>query len=70
MNTPGDGVLLALSPELNRALNVLLQNGVPVLAAVRTLAQSNGELFTTPGDEVIKLLARWDWEDSRVRQKH
>lgn len=60
MTADNEGITLEMSPALKRAVRELIEGGMDLTAAVRRLAWTNPELFTTPADEVAKLMATWD----------
>ena len=51
---------LQFSPPLKKEVRRLTGQGMGIEAAVRQLAESNPELFTSPGDKVARLLASWN----------
>ncbi|MGO8698806.1 MAG: hypothetical protein ACLQVY_13920 [Limisphaerales bacterium] len=55
-----DGIVLEMSPTLKRTVAELTKTGMEVIDAVRHLAYTRPELFTTPADELTKMLATWD----------
>ena len=60
MSNKNDSNVLEMSPDLKLAVDALIQTGLDLMTAVKQLATTRPELFTTPGDEVAKMLATWD----------
>jgi len=55
-----DLIHVEMSPPLKSAVAELVGTGIDVMTAVRHLATERPELFTTPSDEIAKMLATWD----------
>jgi hypothetical protein len=60
MKNEDDGIVLEMSPELRQAVDELVQTGTDVMSAVKQLAATRPDLFTTPADEIVRMLGTWD----------
>jgi len=60
MSSDDYGIFVQASPDLRQAVQALVRQGMDETTAVRQLATTQPELFSTPADEIIKMVASWD----------